>query len=226
MEGDGIGLWAVVTGTCTAPPTPTSGSGAHTVMSPENDRSPAASLSPPWPRPVTLGPWRRPGCPVRSGWHKVRAGGGFPLLTPSLGKQASGEGAGGGFPSTPWLSHQLQPAFQPGWELVPVPKKAPVGGRGLPAAGQAPLSEPAPSWTSLCLLLLPKLPHTSSRLSSSACTFSPSWADRRRPPGGLKGRGGLMSGSERTWGKSGSGGVRRPRHASSRSRQASETRLC
>lgn len=132
-------------------------------------------------------PWRQPGCPVRSGWHEVRAGGGFPLLTPNLGKQASGEGAGGRFPITPWLSHQLQPAFQPGWELVPVPKKAPVGGRGLPAASRAPLLEPTPSWPSLCLLLLPKLPHTSSLLSSSACTFSPSWAGTpeapRRPRG-------------------------------------------
>lgn len=109
------------------------------------------------------------------------------MLTPSLGKQASGEGAGGRLPSTPRLSHQLQPAFQPGWELVPVPKKAPVGGRGSPAAGRGPLSEPAPPWPSLCLLLLPKLPRTSSRLSSSARTFSPSWAGTleapRRPRG-------------------------------------------
>lgn len=150
------------------------------------------------------------------------------MLTPSLGKQASGEGCGGQVP-------QYSLAFPPAATYLPAkmgacasspPKKASVGAEGYLQPAGTSVMEPTPSWPNLCLLLLPRLPHPSSRLSSSACTFSPSWAGCQRPPGGLEGRAGLMSGSERTRGKSGSGGARRPHQASSRSCQASEIHLC
>lgn len=59
----GVGLWEVVSGIYTAP---SLRSGAHTLMSPRG------SLA---ARPNQAG-------------HEVRAGGGFPLWTPSRGQQA------------------------------------------------------------------------------------------------------------------------------------------
>lgn len=109
------------------------------MMSPRKCPQPAASLLIPSPRPVTPGPWRRPGCPVQSGWHEVRAGGGSPLPTTSLGKQASREGveeAGspvlGGFPTRCTL-----PSSRDGSSCL---VGSAWGGRGSPGAGQVPLS--------------------------------------------------------------------------------------
>lgn len=76
---------------------------SHFDEPPENDLSPAASLFTPLLRPVT--PWVTGGClAARSNQAgpEVRAGGGFPLWTLSLGQHAGGWGAGSpGLPSFP-----------------------------------------------------------------------------------------------------------------------------
>lgn len=218
-RGSGSGLLSLAP--AQRPPHTPPGSGAHTVMSPRKRPQPSSFLIYSFAEASHSGSLEAawlPG-PVRrargEGWRRL------PLADPESGKAGKpGGGRRGRFPSTRWFSHQLQPAFQPGWELVRVPQKAPVGAeayleqaRCLCQGAHTLVAQPLPSPASQASS------RSSSRLSASARTFSPSWAGpgRQRPPGGLGGRTGLMSGSERTRGESGSGG---------RSCQASETHLC
>lgn len=84
---------------------------SHFDEPPESDLSPAASSLTPLLMPVT--PWVPGGSlAARSSQagQEVRAGGGFPLLTLSLGQQA--RWGGELVPWYSWLSRQLQPACQ------------------------------------------------------------------------------------------------------------------